>query len=205
MKKAGFTLCAFILFLVPVASRASVQITPAIKGAGVRLSFIVPEWYDVGFGVGAHADISIIPVLHLYPSLEYSHAASGIVDDYWSASGHYNRYSYLNDFSLNGDLRLYPRIRNLVISPFAGGGIAFVVSNEYDSYVNVSDASNHWHNSVNDVGLGLDLLCGLDIPIGNVIGNVEIKVKLENDYTIFKVTGGLTFPVNAPPAKKRPS
>jgi hypothetical protein len=205
MKKSGLTLGAVFVLFMPFASGASIQFTPAFNGAGVRLSFIVPEWYDVGFGVGAHADFSVLPLLHFYPSFEYSHAGSDIVDDYWSTAGHFNKYTYLNDFALNGDLRFYPRVGKLVVKPFVGGGIAFIVSNEYYSYVGVTDPNNRWNSSTNDVGLGLDLLSGLDIPIGNVIGNFEIKVKVVTGYTIFKMTGGVTFPLNGSSAQKRHS
>jgi hypothetical protein len=206
MKKAGYILCAVILLVIPFSSGASVQFTPAFLGAGARISLVVPQWYDLGFGLGGHADIMILPLVHLYPSIEYNHSGSSIVDDDATPSGLYHKYSYLNDFSLNGDLRFYPRVGKFFVSPFFGGGFAFVVDNQYYSYVNATDSQNRWHNSTTDTGLGIDFLCGLDFPMGNIIGNVEMKVNLTTtDETIFKITGGVTFPLSGSSAQKHHS
>jgi hypothetical protein len=195
MKKTCFAFGVAILLCTPLFSSASIRFSPGFNGAGFRLSLVVPEWYDVGFGLGVHADISILEILHFYPSFEYSHAGSGGAYYELINGIPFNRYLYLNEFALNGDLRLYPPVGSLAIKPFAGGGLAFIVSDEYYSYVGVVDNHNHRHDAVNEPGLGLDMLCGCDIPMGNVIGTVELKVKLGTGYTIFKVTGGLTFPV----------
>jgi hypothetical protein len=202
MKKTFFSVWCSLLFLFPLSSSAMVHVSPGFTGAGFRLSLIVPEWYDVGFGVGGHADIRILPVLHFYPSFEYSHAGSGVYSDDWINGVHFYRHLYLNEFAMNADLRFYPPFSNLIINPFAGGGLAFVVSNEYSSYVGVTDDNNRWHSSVNDPGPALDLLLGLDFPVGSTTGTVEMKVKVGTGYTIFKVTGGLTFPVSLSLMKK---
>jgi hypothetical protein len=71
---------------------------------------------------------------------------------------------------------------------------------------NTTDSQNRWHNSTTDTGLGIDFLCGLDFSVGNIIANVEMKVNLPTtDETIFKITGGVTFPLSGSSAQKLPS
>jgi hypothetical protein len=199
MKKAALFLWFVFLLCFPASSAASVPVSLEFKGLGFRLSLVVPDvYYHAGFGVGAHADISLIPLLHVYPSFEYSHAAHGFIDDEYSPSGHsghYLQYAYLNEFALNGDFRFYPLTGKPAVRPFIGGGFAFIVDDDYYLHVNATDSHDWFHTSEDTPGLAADLLCGLDIPLGKVIGNVEIKGKLGTGYQIFKTTAGLTFPL----------
>jgi hypothetical protein len=204
MKTTCVSLCFIIVLFFSVRSHASAQLSPGFTGAGFRLSFVVPQYYNVGFGLGAHADIRIIQVFHFYPSIEYCLAGSGIAGSEWINGVHYNRYIYLNEFAINGDFRFYPPLHNLAIKPFAGGGVAFVVSGEYNSYVGVTDERNRTHNTQTSTDLGLDMLLGLDIPINKIVGTFEMKVRMSPEYAIFKITGGLTFPVGVSLAKKNP-
>ncbi len=196
MKKILFTLALCILISQSAFARYSMQASPSFDGIGFRFSFLAPQWYDPGFGVGIHSDFKITSIFHLYPSFEYSHAADPSRDIIWLNDGHqYYSQIYFNEFSLNGDLRFYLPI-NSAFRPFGGGGFVFLMDNEFTDFERVDDSRVHSHTSTSDPGLGFDFLVGSDFPIGKLLGTMEAKVKVGAGPVIFKISAGLTFPIN---------
>lgn len=164
------------------------------------MSFVLPEHFNPGFGVGGLIDISVWKWLHFSPNLEYSYVTHIDTNEFWNIPYYSTRHS-LHEFSLNADLRFYPSLPGLFILPYGGGGFVFVMSNEDVHYVQKypwSEKEQWFH----DPGMGFDFLLGSDIPLGSILFNVETKVKVGTGNVLFKLTCGLTFPAGASVRKK---
>jgi hypothetical protein len=180
------------IFLLAVSPRPAAALSPTIDGVGFRLSLVIPEDnLNTGFGLGAHMDMKLINWLHFYPSLEYAHAGS---DNYYYPNwANYYHFS-LNDFCLNADFRAYPQFSShLPFNLFGGMGLVLAITSVHWDWQ--GNAPPYWQQSSSDVGIGLDILFGADIPIGSLMSTIELKFKIGGNWDMFKLTGGLTFPL----------
>jgi hypothetical protein len=195
LKKHIRFLCLGMLLAIPAVSNAAIVFAPKLEGAGFRLSLVVPQSFDAGFGLGALADVKLIDWLNFDPSFEYSFAGHDH-NHYYLANTSWLNNHWLNEFAINADLRVYPPLQGrLPFRPYVGAGFAFVISNEGWEYERTIPPYDTWHDSDTDPGLGFNFILGADIPIGNFLGNLELKFKVGHEYNLFKLTGGLTFPI----------
>jgi hypothetical protein len=194
MKKAVYVVCFAFMLLFPDYSLATVQVSPNLNGAGVRFSLVVPEHFNPGFGMGTLVDLMLVDWFHFTPGLEYSYVGHDVPSEFSNYPYYSTRHS-LNDFSFTGDLRFYPPLR-AKIHPYAGGGFTFVVSSENIHFEERTYPFDKYDTRTTDPGLGFDFLAGCDIPIGNVLVNLELKGKVGTGYSLLKFTGGLMFPIN---------
>jgi hypothetical protein len=198
--RSFFTFVVCFVLSIPSCLSALPHPSPQFEGAGFRISLVLPEHFNPGFGVGGLLDISVWKWLHFSPNLEYSYVAHDITNEFWDGLDYSTRHS-LHEISLNADLRLYPSLPGWFILPYGGGGFVFVVSNEDIHYVQDYPRSEK-DNWLSTPGLGFDFLLGCDIPAGSIRVNVETKMKVGTGIVLFKLTSGLTFPVVAPGRKK---
>jgi hypothetical protein len=187
------TLGIGILLGCPLCAHALPHQSPQIAGAGVRVGLVLPEHFNPGFTVSGLLDIKIRSWLHFSPSLEYTYASHENTREFLDVPFYSTRHS-LHEFSVNADLRFYPDFRGLAIHPYGGGGLIFVTSNEDIHFIQDYPKSEKdvWSY---DPGLGFDFLLGTDIPLGAVLCTIETKAKVGTGMMLFKLTGGLTFPL----------
>jgi hypothetical protein len=196
--KSLFGLCLGFLLICQAPSNAAVTISPGLDGAGFRISLVAPFTdFDPGFGLGVHLDVGLLEWLHFYPNFEYCYAGRSYHPNYYPFFNTYWEESHwLNEFTLNGDLRFYPPLPFNPVRPYAGGGFAFVLSREDWKYQNNVPPYDIRYDNYTSPGLGFNFLLGCDIPIGSLISFVELKFKVGSAFNLFKLTGGLTFPLS---------
>lgn len=169
----------------------SSAMSAVLAGVGARISLVSPELFDVGFGLGAFADVELLNYLHLVPSIEYCHAGYTYTYYPWSVPTYpYPNYPYhaLNEFAVNGDARFYFSLNTTAIRPYGGGGFAILIINEHWDYYYNNPSYSH-----TIIGAAANFFCGADFPSGNLTWNVEFRGKVGAGFNMFKLTGGLMF------------
>jgi hypothetical protein len=140
-------------------------------GIGGRAGLVSPDGFDMTFGLGGHADLGpIIPMLHLYPCVEF-----------WSSDN-------FTEFSLNADVRYYFPMTGVSFSPYVGGGLCIIYWT-WDYHM-----QGFGDLSANDTEFGFEFLGGLDFPVAFGTVFVEAKYKMDG-ADVFKVCGGFTIPM----------
>ena len=166
------------------------------SGGGLKLSFVAAEDIGPSIGIGGHGIIDLNKYLSLYPNLEFWY---GTDNDHWYRYPYPNRppdpwdddywryYKWYEvdvfEISINVDFRFYFPVTSRV-GPFVGGGIAPIITIINWEEHNYSDT---------DFGAGLNILGGVDFPVGNHTGFVEMKGKVGSEFNVFKLTFGITF------------
>ncbi len=170
-----------VLLVLCVVVYPNVGHTLGFEGFGGKVGLVIPDVGDNTIGFGAIADLGTI-----VPSLPPLKAEGSL--EYWGNSyDYFGGQSKFSAISINGTAKYY--FTSTGISPFVGAGLGFVISTasvEFDQPVfGVSDSSE------SDTDLGLNLVGGVDIPIGT-----GMKLVAEGKFSTaagnwFQVTGGI--------------
>jgi len=170
-----------ILLTICVVVFPNVGHTIGFEGFGGKLGLVLPDVGDNTIGFGAIGDLgTILPTLN---ALKAEASA-----EYWGNSyDYFGGKSKLSVISVNGTAKYY--FTGSGISPFAGAGLGLVLSRasvEFDQPVfGVSDSSD------TDTDIGINLVGGVDIPIG-----IGMKFVAEGKFSTaggdwFQITGGI--------------
>ncbi len=167
------TVVMVVVLVCGFAASSFAQI--GFNGIGGRLGFVKPENIDATIAFGAHANLGeVIENVVLFPSIDYWTKSEGALD--------------FSQLGINADARYYfPSSGNM--SFFGGGGLAIMITSaEVDLGPFLGGTSD---NSSTDIGL--NLLGGLDLPVGdNLLFTAEARLVL-SDFQSFKVFGGITY------------
>lgn len=143
------------------------------NGIGGRLGFVKPESIDGTVAFGVHANLGeVIENLVLFPSIDYWTKSEGPLD--------------FSQLGINADARYYfPSGGDM--SFFAGGGLGILITSAD------IDLGPFGSADASSTDIGLDLLGGLDMPVGeNLIFTAEARLVL-SDLQSFKIFAGITY------------
>ncbi len=178
MKKlflASFLL-AFCLVMFPNISHSI-----GFEGFGGKIGLVIPDGGDNTVGFGAVGFLG--PIL---PSLTALKAETSL--EYWGNSSDFlGGSTSLSVVSANGTAKYY--FTSSGISPFAGGGIGLVFSRASIEYKEAILGMNGYSDTETDIDL--NLVGGVDIPVGIGMKFVaEAKLAI-GDADWFQMTGGI--------------
>ena len=166
-------LVVFVLSLTLPASASDM----GLKRLGGKVGIIFPEDLDMGFMLGAAADVGeITDNLNLVPLISY-----------WNAGEEEGIFEVtVTNIQIGADVQYY--IENVKGLYFGGG-----LSVNFKSATSKNTATNQeWDNSETDIGIGL--LGGYELPIGKTTtGFAHLKYNIISDLNTFAVVLGVWF------------
>ena len=169
----------FILAFSVIVNAADIE----LKAIGGKVSIVLPEDpMDSTIGLGLLADIgTIIPQLRAEANLDYwgnSYDTLG-VESSWTS------------IAIGGTARYYLSMDSK-ISPFAGGGMSFIISRAKTEFPENIFGVNE-DTSDTDTDLGFHIVGGVDIPItDDMNGRAEGKYAIDGADS-FQIGVGIIF------------
>jgi opacity protein-like surface antigen len=175
------------LILISVLLALCVMVFPNVghtlgfEGFGGKIGLIMPDAGDNTIGFGAIGDLGSI-----LPSLPPLKAETSL--EYWGNSyDYFGGSSSVSVISINGTAKYY--FTSTGISPFAGAGLGFIISRasvKFDQPVfGISDSST------SETDIGINLVGGVDIPIGTGMKFVAEGKFSTGGVDLFQITGGI--------------
>jgi hypothetical protein len=172
------------------------------EGIGVKAIIVLPNTTDDissplynisnGLGVGIIASLgTIVPQIYALKA--------EVSAEYWlSNSTDFVSVTEVSYVSFNSTAKYY--FLSTVISPFVGGGLAFILANSSSSvsstFLNSEHGiygGNNTDSSNSDTNIGFHLVGGINIPLGrNIKFVVEGKLAM-NEPDAIHISGGIVF------------
>lgn len=178
MKRTIFTsvLLVFCLMVFP-----NIGHSLGFEGFGGKIGLVMPDEGDNTIGFGAVGFLG-----YILPSLTALKAETSL--EYWGNSSDFLGGSVnLSVISINGTAKYH--FTSSGISPFAGGGIGFVISRASAEYNEPIFGMKDYSDTETDIDL--NLVGGVDIPVGvGMKFTAEAKLAI-GDADWFQITGGI--------------
>lgn len=181
MKKFSLCLLVGVLLLATAPVSASDM---GLKRLGGKVGIVFPKDLDMGFMLGAAADMGeITDNLKLVPLISY-----------WNAGKSEGGYDFsLSNFQIGADVQYYLKdVKGL----YFGGGLSInFASASVDVPPEIAAFVPETSSSSTDIGI--DFLGGYEMPLGKTTtGFAQLKYNLISDLNTFEINLGVWFDMN---------
>jgi len=177
MKKFSFLLLIAVILLATIPASAS---DLGLKRLGGKVGIIFPQDLDMGFMLGAAADMGeLTDDLKLIPLISY-----------WSAGTTESGYDFsFSNFQVGADVQYYLKdVKGL----YFGGGLSINFTTV--SWDIPAELAAYYPDSESKTKIGIGLLGGYEMPLGKTTtGFAQAKYNIISDASTFEINLGVWF------------
>jgi len=178
--KRFFGVLALVVFVMALGNAQQI----GLKAVGGEVGYNSFSFADESFGglaFGAVANLGeLTQGLSLYPSVTYAMGSKNDVD--------------VSDLAINANVKYSFKAEGF--TPYVGGGIGLNIVSVTTPAITVPFFGTVGGGSESETRIGINLLGGAEMKLGNMTGFAQFGYNLVSDFNHFQILAGVMFPLN---------